>query len=242
MPAYVRTWLPVRQALRVTEPAGSSTVLVLGAGFSRSISAGMPLIDEMGNEATSIVGVAPADGVTTPFERGDFEVSLSRQAQPQPYRSAAEDADAHARFLRLTEGVTQLIDQRVEAAFAGPAPDWLITLVRVLHARRATVLTFNYDRLSSAPSRLPGCTTGRPPPGTPRARPGGRSVTEASSLTERRACSPAPTSARWRRGPSHLPPPYKLHGSTTWYWVPGDPTGATLRGLRCPVPMGRPTR
>jgi len=73
---------------------------VLGAGFSRSISAGMPLVDELGNDAARLMGIGPAQGVPTPFMGGDFEVWLSRQSQPQPYRSAAEDADAQARFLR----------------------------------------------------------------------------------------------------------------------------------------------
>lgn len=193
----------------------------------------------MGNEAASIIGVGPAEGVPTPFTRGDFEVWLSRQSQPQPYRSAAEDADAHARFLRLTEGITQVVDQRVQAALAEPAPEWLIALVRVLHARKATVLTFNYDPLIECAVEAASLYDWDLPPETPTSPPG-RRVGYRNVLADgeaRRSRSWLGLEAVEDLATFSL---LKLHGSTTWYGVPGDSTGATLRGLRLPGVYGSP--
>jgi len=216
-------------------------VLILGAGFSRSVSDHLPLVDELGNEAAGVVGLGPADGVPTPFLGGEFEVWLSRQAQPQPYRSAAEDADAHARYLRLADGIARVIDQRVAAALERPAPDWLVALVRVLHARRATVLTFNYDPLVECAvkaARLHDWTTlirygVDDPPGQP---VGYRNVLVDGE--------PRPHFGGYGGGVGAAGLStfrlLKLHGSTTWYGVPGDLTGAALRSFRLPGRFGAP--
>jgi len=211
-------------------------VLVIGAGFSRSISGGMPLVDEMGNEAASIMGLGPTEGVPLPFTHGDFEVWLSRQSQPQPYRSAAEDADAHARFLRFTEGITQVIDERVEAALADAAPGWLIALVRVLHARQATVLTFNYDPLIECAIEAAGLQDWEAPFRNADDPPG-RRVGYRNVLADGEARLQSGTYFG-RAGVEDLATFHllKLHGSTTWYAVPGDTTGATLARV---APSGR---
>ena len=68
--------------------AESTTVLLLGAGFSRALSAHMPLTDELGEAVVRRLHLSsdarlPPDG----FRGGVFETWLSHLADEQPFLS-----------------------------------------------------------------------------------------------------------------------------------------------------------
>jgi hypothetical protein len=203
-------------------------VLVLGAGFSIELSAGaMPTTDELGNLVRDRY---LKDGLSSKadlenFHGGLFETWLSRLADDQPYLFPEDNLNNQARFVLYSEYLAEALEDRVKKAVEAHALStaWLPGLLGCLHARRATVLTFNQDTLieravTAAQLRvwdqswwLPGnpqpkvswydVQTGAPPP--------------ARGTWEDRASAPS-----FRL--------VKLHGSTNWYWYPNDRTGATM--------------
>lgn len=212
----------------LAEVAGVRPVYILGAGFSRAISRAMPVTDELGDQALERSGLAGQAGVPESFGQvpGSFEAWLSRQAGQLPYRSAGDDADARARYVKLTAAIAQVLDERVQHALAPGAPVWLVNLLRLAHAQQAVLCTFNYDPLieygvADADLLLP-----QPP---------------YTGLSE-------PVAATWRDIVAGASPPLKsgtfadlnpvrvgeslqllkMHGSTNWYGVAQDPSGSSL--------------
>ncbi len=193
----------------------SDDVVVLGAGFSLAVSGRFPLTDTLGNQAVTIAGIQMAET----FESGRFEAWLSKLAEPQPYLSPAQNAENFAKFQRLIEALHQILCEAEAAAVADGLPGWVIRLVTSLHFCRATVITFNYDRLIERAMQLAEIHDFEK-------QPGEEPVAWANML----------------RDVPPFPPPYlrlgeepkpaiqllKLHGSLNWFWVSGDATGATL--------------
>lgn len=205
-------------------------VLILGAGFSKSIDDVMPTADQLGQKATQLAAITDAPE----FADGRFETWLSRLAEPQPDLSAAQNAENHAKFTRLIEAIYSVMINAQDQV--RQIPDWTARLMTVLHYRKSVVVTFNYDTLveriiESIP--LWDFALG------------------GSSYAESWGESPRVAMRRNRRGEigwrnliadvPPLPPPkrsderlarsfrlLKLHGSLNWYWVPGDDSGATL--------------
>jgi hypothetical protein len=212
-------------------PGGSaSEVLILGAGFSRAISGALPLTDELGGLAVELAGRDGHGPVRHPeFRRGSFETWLSRLADDQPHLSAAANLENRSLFLRLGQAIQSVVADRQAQAVSQDAPGWLYELLSVLHARRSTVLTLNYDNLVECAvdgEFLYGSDVGRwvtssdilgglPPLAAAGTFPGGGVLAATFRLL-------------------------KLHGSLSWFWSPDDVTGATLQRWVAPGRFGAP--
>jgi hypothetical protein len=73
------------QAAPSTGPFATRDVLILGAGFSRAVSEGLPLVDDLGNFCLAKVDLRDDPRVPIEFKGGSFETWLSRLADEQPY-------------------------------------------------------------------------------------------------------------------------------------------------------------
>lgn len=123
-------------------------------------------------------------------------------------------------FVRLTEAIAQVLNERQLAVLEQDAPPWLQDLVSVWHQTRAAVLTFNYDTLIEA------------------------SVLPAAGLLNAAELGSDDTQFAWPELINYQPPDppgrllyhapgtptfdlLKMHGSTNWYWQPTDTTGVS---------------
>ena len=65
--------------------AQSGDVLILGAGFSRSLSPEMPLTDDLGNDVMPrVIAASGFNDLPVGFSNGNFEVWRSRIAEISP--------------------------------------------------------------------------------------------------------------------------------------------------------------
>jgi hypothetical protein len=225
-------------------------VVLLGAGFSHAVSGHFPLTRDLGPAA---LGVACVPEERRPAEGTGFEAWLSRIGEDQPYRSAEENLAARQLFVRMTTAIGQVLAERQEEALKGGAPSWLEDLLSVLHARRSTVVSFNYDNVVE-------CAVD------------GHCLADLSGYGRRKVTShdildrlpPLPPSILSEEAPVYItpsqdavPPEHplcdaqqvarsfrllKLHGSLSWYWAPDDATGVTLQRWRSPGTFGKPAR
>jgi hypothetical protein len=224
--------------MTATETIHFPDAFILGAGFSKAISASMPLTQELGQQCIDQLKhvhesrgkpdgspIRPdehsdhCDGIscdgTTPlptFQSGalNFEEWLSTLAEPQPFHLQPENARRQALFSELTGSVALNIDQAEARAVEGHTPpEWLARLVTGWHAKPSNVVTFNYDTLVEATvDRL-----GLREPGTNR-------------IFSHAEVGPAliPAVNQWTHwSPMRVPAVesfsyMKLHGSTHWYW------------------------
>lgn len=211
--------------------------MIVGAGFSHAVSARYPLTDELGKVALVRAGIPESE---RPADEARFEAWLSRLAEDQPYRSVEDNLRARARLVEMSKALTGALQEREADALAGATPPWLDDLIAVLHARQATVVSFNYDHVLECAvdrSHLPnnGPTIGF------------RRHVSSDDILDRIPPKPPPTRgeiqdlvASQQLGVSRFLPSWtgqqvadtfrllKLHGSLSWYWSPDDPTGATL--------------
>ncbi len=202
---------------RMLSGPGCADVLVLGAGFSRSIHPTMPLTDELGDRAVQVAGLSGAPA----FEGGSFETWLSRLAEPQPYLSEADNTENRAKFLRLASAIHAVVLERQRVAVASGFPQWLHAFIRAMHYRRSTVVTFNYDLLletALAETDIRNFDVSYELDGNPvqwfellGGLPG------FPAQPSRLVGALKPTLRLW-----------KLHGSLNWHWLPDDTNGATL--------------
>ena len=149
------------------EAAGD--VLVMGAGFSFAVDEAFPLTDRLGQLAVvassldmprrrerGIYQMSLSDlGALIPenqpnFVGGTFETWMSYLAEPQPFLAPVERAQNHAQFLGFVRSIWEVLTLVEKEASRRGLPPWLYRLLSALHARQATVVTFNYDRLLEA--------------------------------------------------------------------------------------------
>lgn len=202
-------------------------VVVLGAGFSRAISAAMPLTDELGRQAVELLAANGRRLSATQLGFGPeltFESWLSLLSEDQPQLTDAENRDNAALFAHLRDAIgDRLLDAQREALLQLP-PGWLYELVGVLHRWRATVITLNYDVLVEAAVQTHEIWD-----------PAVRRRVQPGDLL--RNLPPLPNVGARLVGPlCRTFTLLKLHGSLDWWAVPNDASGATLtREDRRPV-------
>ena len=196
-------------------------VVILGAGFSRAISEAMPTLDDLGTSVLESLGLkdnprVPNSGVFN--ENFTFETWLTLLSDNQPHLSVVENAENAALFLQIRDVMTKELSYAEGRVLQEPPPSWLRQLTLLLHFRRATVITFNYDRLlEAALDRL--------------------DVLELGSGSDRRVDI---RDALWNRPPvpranevwaGDFSPTFrlfKLHGSLDWWIAPLDVSGTSL--------------
>jgi len=208
-------------------------VIVLGAGFSRALSAAMPLTDELGNLCLEEPRLRSDSRVPRGgFTGGRFETWLSQIADDQPYLTNEENLENQALFLRFSSAIADKLGGRVNKALTEGWPGWFLEFLRQCHFSRSTLLTFNYDPLIEC-----GVGTGI------LHDIGGR---EPVFWTEVIGDAPswAPGSLRLAAERADTFRLLKLHGSLNWYWSPADPTGVSMARRVLPgvwVPPSRTT-
>lgn len=198
-------------------------VYVLGAGFSKAINEAMPITNELGVAlAKRLSGEVEFD-----LHAGEtFEAWLTRQATPMPFLHGFENARRTADAARVIDEIAHVLDEQVDVSSETPAPLWLRQLIAIWHVERAVVLTFNYDTLieRAVNFSVPTHTS----------REG-----HVSNVMGDHVVFPAPPAPQAQylgdSGAGHTNDSFellKMHGSLTWYWASGDPTGSTLIRVR----------
>jgi len=216
---------------------------LLGAGFSMALDhLNMPSTDELGAQAIELLRSVHETGARTHSEicdglscdhpmlvegkppGGNFEVWLSRLAEPQPYRFEHEIAIAASLYQQLANAVGDVILWATERACEQTVPTeppWFEPLLREWHDRRADVVTFNYDTLVEARydalemtedgARLEYCHL--------------NGLLPAAGDIDGGSAGPPPTSFRYM----------KLHGSIHWYWDPMTRSADSMADVGLPA-------
>lgn len=202
-------------------------VFILGAGFSKAISASMPLTDALGDATLDRLGEHSPNH--SPFTGGYFEAWLSRIGEDQPDLSVADNLANRALFQRCSDALADVLIEATTTVTQDEVTSlWLQRFLRLLHARRATVITFNQDllleRATDAAELFSWEQASWP------------LVGEQPQLTWHQALDLRPPVPPGRLEADPLPTfrLLKLHGSANWYWRPGDQSGSTIVRWRLP--------
>jgi hypothetical protein len=177
------------------------------------------MTDELGQLALAGIPSSEIQPPSLEFANGYFESWLSRLAEPQPDLKYDENLRNQAAFAKISEAVREVLVQRQMLAMSEAPPHWFERLLRVAHAERLTVMTFNYDTLVEAAVDGPIFIPDRP----------NRSRIWSSDLVDGLP-SPPPAVGLFpsKSGVGETFRLLKLHGSVDSWWVTGDATGATI--------------
>jgi hypothetical protein len=202
----------------------SGDVLILGAGFSKSLSKLMPLTDELGDEV--ILRVAAIEAFVLPghFAGGSFEVWLSRIAEDQPDLSNEDNLRNKYIFGLCSAALAQVLCERVTQASKDVVENrWLQDLLHALNVTRAIVITFNQDVLIELAVNAAQILFWE--------QTSWRYTGEQPKILRNDVLGGFPELPAGRYGwgpPNPSMRLFKLHGSTNWFWQPGDNSGAPV--------------
>lgn len=126
------------------------TAFVIGAGFSHQVNQAMPLVSQLTEPLSELLGRAPdRNFLRSPLPR-DVESLLSVLAVDQPFLRESENLRNRALFLEIAEWLGGVVYEAQREALAQPTPAWLLALVDAWMDSRCTVVTLNYDTLVEA--------------------------------------------------------------------------------------------
>jgi hypothetical protein len=119
--------------------------VILGSGFSRSISEDMPTMAELGQQVIDRLALPQT---TLMIFNNNLEQWMSFLAVDQPWLSQADNLENRAWFARASAAVQECISEsEAKVIETTPLPDWLRRLVWTWCDQKANVFTFNYDTL-----------------------------------------------------------------------------------------------
>lgn len=224
-------------------------VLILGAGFSRAISRHLPLANGLGAEAFERARKsAPGlfDEAIRVTDAYPFEVWLSLLAEDQPHLEEGANRMNAARFAKLSDAIVAVLGEAQEQALADEAPVWLYELLSVLHYRRCSVISLNYDTLIEV--GINSMHLGSRRNGTPWPLPiddsiGAFAYIPSQGTTVDDVLRGQPPVSQLAARASELDQTLrllKLHGSLGWWWAPDDQSGATLAREQTSSTFGNP--
>ena len=123
-------------------------VFILGAGFSKAVSAAMPTMKELSREVIAKLESSPFPIQDTLYAMGEnVELWMTYLSQPQPWLSEEHHYRNLALAAEIRRHICDVINTRTKAATKSIFPDWLVSLVNHWDENRAIVLTLNYDTL-----------------------------------------------------------------------------------------------
>jgi len=122
-------------------------VFILGAGFSKAINPGMPLLGELAEGVRSVLRGRRIEIGAGLEAIGDVERWLTFLADPAPWLSLSAQQRNAALFTDVSEAIHEILTAKQMMAAVQAPPGWLLPLVSYWHRVRATVITFNYDCL-----------------------------------------------------------------------------------------------
>src|SRR5699024_10071546 len=126
------------------QPQASRPVYILGAGFSKAIHSSMPITNTLGEDIKRKL----SNKVKIDFRTDKtFEAWLTSMMDDMPFLSPSEVLARKSEAALVTQTIAEILDAHQSTATQTYAPDWLLQLVRLWHAERAVVITFNYDCL-----------------------------------------------------------------------------------------------
>lgn len=224
----------------------TNTVVILGAGFSKAVFAKYPTTDELGEAVREHLSVNDRTKFpASSFSDGRFEEWLSYLSETQPHFKLDDTHEAAALVIRVTRAISQVLSGIQRAALMTPPPSWFFELLSCLHVDRSTVISLNYDNLVECGVQTMGVKRsewfgptevaeddilrGLPPranfPG-----PVDRSAPSPWLLEGSSTSASGPRAETFRL--------LKLHGSLSWYWLPGGGGSSTLRRWQLPGIFG----
>jgi hypothetical protein len=124
----------------------SGEVFFLGAGFSKAVDSEMPVLRDLGKEVVERLG-DDQPYVPPGLDPVDFENWLSYLAEDQPWLLPEQQFQNKSGFVRISRVISDIIIERENVAKSRPMPEWLRSLISFWHESRASIITFNYDRL-----------------------------------------------------------------------------------------------
>jgi hypothetical protein len=201
-----------------------SDVLILGAGFSRAVHDSMPLLDDLREEVLIEADLVNDGRVpSSAFEHAyTLEDWLSTLSERQPYLNEQTNLENAALFHQIRSAMVKVLLRREDEACVTAFPRWFTSLVQLVHHRRATVITLNYDRLIEVALIKSGLRD--------------LALDDMPLIDVRSALFDVPPT-RLRAVTYRDLGPYKpswtmrllkLHGSLDWWMGQGDATGSTL--------------
>ena len=194
-----------------------SDVFLLGAGFSKAISADMPLLSDLSTQIKERLRESGTDLPSPLPTLGDnLELWLSYLSQPHPWLGESKNLKNQAMALDITNAVRETLNEQEHLAIQKECPTWLKELTRYWHKNKSGVITLNYDTLVERAAAT--------------IETGGKSTLTAGQLY------PVPFTLASRRDGNPFSNDevetftlFKLHGSINWFYSgAADSTGETI--------------